>query len=29
MVKGDHFAVIRRRPTFDEIIGRDTIPSWL
>jgi diaminopimelate decarboxylase len=29
MVKDDHFAVIRRRPTFDEIIGRDTIPSWL
>jgi diaminopimelate decarboxylase len=29
MVKGDHFAVIRRRPTFDEIISRDTIPSWL
>jgi diaminopimelate decarboxylase len=29
MVKDDHFAVIRRRPDFDEIIGRDTIPSWL
>jgi diaminopimelate decarboxylase len=29
MVKGDHFAVIRRRPTFDEIISRDTIPPWL
>jgi diaminopimelate decarboxylase len=29
MVKGDHFAVIRRRPSFDEIISRDTIPSWL
>ena len=29
MVKGDHFAVIRRRPSFDEIIARDTIPSWL
>lgn len=29
MVKDDHFAVIRRRPTFDEIIGRDTIPAWL
>ena len=29
MVKGDHFAVIRPRPTFDEMINRDTIPSWL
>ena len=29
MVKGDHFAVIRRRPTFEEIIGRDSIPTWL
>ncbi len=29
MVKGDQFAVIRRRPTFDEILKRDTIPQWL
>ncbi len=29
LVKGDHFAVIRARPTFDEIIARDTIPVWL
>ncbi|MEI4487993.1 diaminopimelate decarboxylase [Frigidibacter sp. MR17.14] len=29
LVKGDHFAVIRARPTFDEIINRDTIPVWL
>jgi diaminopimelate decarboxylase len=29
MVKGDQFAVIRARPTFDEIINRDTIPEWL
>jgi diaminopimelate decarboxylase len=29
MVRDDHFAVIRRRPSFEEIIGRDTIPSWL
>ena len=29
LVKGDQFAVIRRRPTFDEMINRDTIPSWL
>jgi diaminopimelate decarboxylase len=29
LVQGDHFAVIRARPTFDEIIARDTIPEWL
>jgi diaminopimelate decarboxylase len=29
LVKGDQFAVIRPRPTFDEIINRDTIPEWL
>ena len=29
LVKGDHFAVIRPRPSFDEIISRDTIPQWL
>ncbi len=29
MVNGDQFAVIRRRPTFDEILKRDTIPAWL
>ncbi|MFZ5964361.1 diaminopimelate decarboxylase [Thalassococcus sp. BH17M4-6] len=29
LVKDDHFAVIRPRPTFDEIISRDTIPEWL
>jgi diaminopimelate decarboxylase len=28
MVKNDHFAVIRKRPTFEEMIARDTIPSW-
>ena len=29
LVKKDHFAVIRQRPTFDEILNRDTIPPWL
>ena len=29
LVHQDQFAVIRARPTFDEIINRDTIPSWL
>ena len=29
LVHKDQFAVIRRRPTFDEMINRDTIPEWL
>ncbi|MEM1233665.1 MAG: diaminopimelate decarboxylase [Pseudomonadota bacterium] len=29
LVRGDQFAVIRQRPTFDDIINRDTIPEWL
>jgi len=29
LVRGDQFAVIRARPTFDDIIDRDTIPQWL
>ncbi len=29
LVKDDQFAVIRARPTFDEMINRDTIPEWL
>ena len=29
LVHGDQFAVIRARPTFDEMIARDTLPSWL
>jgi len=29
LVKGDHFAVIRHRPSFDEILKRDSIPAWL
>ncbi len=29
LVHGDHFAVIRARPTFDEMLNRDTIPPWL
>ncbi|WP_026757111.1 diaminopimelate decarboxylase [Sediminimonas qiaohouensis] len=29
LVKGDQFAVIRSRPTFDEMINRDTIPPWV
>ncbi|WP_171122602.1 MULTISPECIES: diaminopimelate decarboxylase [unclassified Ruegeria] len=29
LVHGDQFAVIRERPSFDEMINRDTIPEWL
>ncbi|MEM8732469.1 MAG: diaminopimelate decarboxylase [Pseudomonadota bacterium] len=29
LVREDQFAVIRRRPTFDEMINRDSIPEWL
>jgi diaminopimelate decarboxylase len=29
LVKDDHFAVIRKRPSFDEIVNRDSVPSWV
>ena len=29
LVKNDHHAVIRARPSFEEMIARDTIPAWL
>jgi diaminopimelate decarboxylase len=29
LVKGDQFAVIRARPSFDEMINRDKVPTWL
>ena len=29
LVNADQFAVIRARPSFDEIINRDTVPAWL
>jgi diaminopimelate decarboxylase len=29
MAKGDQFAVIRARPSFDDMINRDTVPEWL
>ena len=28
LVNGDQFAVIRARPTLEEMLGRDTIPEW-
>ncbi len=29
LVQGDQFAVIRPRPTYDEMISRDRVPEWL
>ncbi len=29
LVRQDHFAVIRARPTFEDILNRDSIPEWL
>jgi diaminopimelate decarboxylase len=29
LVSGDRFALVRTRPSFDDIIGMDTIPDWL
>ena len=29
LVNGDQFAVIRARPTYEEMIARDTLPVWL
>lgn len=29
LVSGDRFAVIRPRPTLDEMLGRDRLPPWI
>jgi diaminopimelate decarboxylase len=29
LVKGDHFGVIRARPSYIEMLNRDVIPDWL
>ncbi|MGA0540648.1 diaminopimelate decarboxylase [Neotabrizicola sp. VNH66] len=29
LVRGDQFAVIRERPTYEEMIARDKLPQWL
>jgi diaminopimelate decarboxylase len=29
LVDGDHYAVVRERPSFDAMLARDTIPEWL
>lgn len=29
MVNGDQYAVIRRRPSFEEMVGNEAVPDWL
>jgi diaminopimelate decarboxylase len=29
LVSGDRFAVIRARPSYEEMISRDLLPPWL
>jgi diaminopimelate decarboxylase len=29
LVRDDHFAVIRARPSYDDMLNRDSIPEWL
>jgi diaminopimelate decarboxylase len=29
LVADDHFDVVRARPSFDELLNRDTIPDWI
>ncbi|MFQ5567819.1 MAG: diaminopimelate decarboxylase, partial [Paracoccaceae bacterium] len=29
LVHGGRFAVIRKRPTYAEMLARDTMPAWL
>jgi diaminopimelate decarboxylase len=29
MVKGDQFAVVRRRQDYEELLSRDSMPPWL
>jgi diaminopimelate decarboxylase len=29
LVHGDRYAVVRPRPTYDELIGADRLPDWL
>jgi diaminopimelate decarboxylase len=29
LVKGDHWAVVRRRPTYEEMLAREPMAEWL
>ena len=28
LVKGDSYAVVRRRPTYEEMMAREILPDW-
>jgi hypothetical protein len=29
MVRGGRFAIVRRRPTFQEVLSTEQVPGWL
>jgi diaminopimelate decarboxylase len=29
LVKGDQYSVVRPRPTYEQMIGSDSLPPWL
>jgi diaminopimelate decarboxylase len=29
LVKGDEYHVVRKRPSYEDLIGLDDIPAWL
>ena len=29
LVRGDHFAVIRPRPSYEDVLSQDKMPEWL
>jgi diaminopimelate decarboxylase len=29
LVDGDKFAIIRKRPSYDEVLGLDSVPDWV
>jgi diaminopimelate decarboxylase len=29
LVNGDHYAVVRPRPSYEDMIGADKLPPWL
>ena len=29
IVNGDDWSIVRARPTYDEMLGRDSIPDWI
>jgi len=29
LVEGDRYEIVRRRPSFDEMVGLEKVPEWL